>query len=207
MAASAWQVMAGGDQRVAVGELDAVDPFERQHAPRGAAPVDLGDEEAAFGDQVGAQFGGRGRLLPQVELAMGPLPEGGDDEARAQPRRLAAHPLDPRRRPFIGLDRARRNPPRYSGRSTLIATSRPSVVTARWTCAIEAAPTGTGSIEAKSCSIGLPRPCSIAALIASNGAGGRLSCSKARSRAASSPTRSGRVASAWPNLIAAGPIA
>ena len=35
------------------------------------------------------------------------------------------------------------------GRSTLTATSRPSVVTARWTCAIEAAPTGTSSNAAE----------------------------------------------------------
>ena len=79
-------------------------------------------------------------------------------------------------------------------------------MTARWTWAIEAAPTGSGSTSAKTSSSGRPRPCSIAALICSNGAGGRLSCSKARSCAASSPTRSGRVASAWPSLIAAGPI-
>jgi hypothetical protein len=92
------------------------------------------------------------------------------------------------------------------GRNTLTATSRPSLVTARCTCAIEAAPTGSSSICEKSVSIGRSRPCSIAALIASNGAGGRLSWSSWRSRAASSPTRSGRVASAWPNLIAAGPI-
>ena len=105
MAASAFTSWPAAISAVAVGELDAVDPFERQHPPRGAAPVDLGDEEAALGDQILAQLGGRGRLLPQVELALGPLPEGGDDQARPQPRRLAAHRLDLRRRPFVGLDR------------------------------------------------------------------------------------------------------
>ena len=40
------------------------------------------------------------------------------------------------------------------GRSTLIATVRPSRVTPRWTCAIEAEPTGTGSISANTSPIG-----------------------------------------------------
>ena len=43
-----------------------------------------------------------------------------------------------------------------SGRSTLTATSRPSVVTARWTWAIEAAPTGTSSNSEKRLSSGAP---------------------------------------------------
>ncbi len=48
------------------------------------------------------------------------------------------------------MSRAKRS--RMPGRSTLIATVRPSVVTPRWTCAIEAAPTGSGSILANSVS-------------------------------------------------------
>ena len=47
------------------------------------------------------------------------------------------------------------------------------MVTARWTWAIEAAPTGSGSISAKTSSIGRPRPSSIAALIFSNGRRGQ----------------------------------
>src|SRR3546814_9861824 len=42
------QVMAGVDQCLAVRELDAVDPFERHHAPGAAGPIDLGDVEADF---------------------------------------------------------------------------------------------------------------------------------------------------------------
>ena len=64
------EVVAGGDQRVAVGELDAVDPFQRQHPPRRCGVQSIcGHEEAALGDQILAQLGGRGGLAPQVELA------------------------------------------------------------------------------------------------------------------------------------------
>ena len=91
------------------------------------------------------------------------------------------------------------------GRSTLTATSRPSVVIARWTCAIDAAPTGTSSNSEKRLSRGAPNERSIVCLIFANGAGGRSSCSCDRFAAAFSPTRSGRVESAWPSLIAAGP--
>ena len=98
------QIVPRFDQRPAVGELDAVDPFERHHSAGGPAPVDLRHEEAALGHQILAQLGGRGRFLAQVELAVGPLPEGGDDEARAKPRRLASHRFDLSCRPFIGFD-------------------------------------------------------------------------------------------------------
>jgi hypothetical protein len=93
------------------------------------------------------------------------------------------------------------------GRSTLIATLRPSVVTPLCTCAMLAAPTGSGSISANRVSIGWPKLDSIAALICANGTGGSESCKDRRLFAASSPTRSGRVASDWPSLIAAGPMA
>ena len=84
-------VVAGRDQRLAVVELDPVEPFERQHAPRGAPPVDLGNVIAGLGDHVLAQLGGRGGFALEVELARGPLLEMGDDEPRAEA-------LEPRRR-------------------------------------------------------------------------------------------------------------
>src|SRR4051812_39008176 len=93
------------------------------------------------------------------------------------------------------------------GRRTLTATSRPSVVTAQWTCAIEAAPTGTSSNLEYRLSSGALNDVSIVRLILANGAGGRSSWSSDRFAAALAPTRSGRVDSAWPSLIAAGPIA
>ncbi len=99
-------VMAGLDQLPAVGQLDAVDPFERHHSPGGAGPVDLGHEEAGLGDQVFAELRSGSGLLPKVELAVGPLPERSDDEPGPEAGRLAAHRLDLRGRPFVGLDRA-----------------------------------------------------------------------------------------------------
>ncbi len=102
------------------------------------------------------------------------------------------------------MSRASRS--RTPGRSTLTATWRPSGVTARWTCATEAEPIGSGSTEANRLSSGRPKLASISRRIAAKGTGGTLSCKVIRLRAASSPTMSGRVASAWPSLIAAGPI-
>ena len=98
-------VVPGRDQRVAVVELDPVEPFERQHPPRGAPPVDLGDVIAGLGDHILAQLGRRGGLALEVELARGPLAEMRDDQARPQSLGLAAVALDMRRGPFVGLDR------------------------------------------------------------------------------------------------------
>ncbi len=100
------EVVARLDQRIAVVELDAVDPFERQHPPRGPGPVDRGDVEAALRDQILAQLGSGSRLAAKVELARRPLAEIGDDGARAQPGRLAAHLLDLGRGPFVGVEGA-----------------------------------------------------------------------------------------------------
>ena len=97
--------MAGGDQRIAVIELDSVEPFEGQHPPGGPPPVDLGNVIAGLGDHVLAQLGGRGAFALEVELARGPLPEMGDDQARPQALGFAAEPLDMRRGPLVGLDR------------------------------------------------------------------------------------------------------
>ena len=62
-------IVAGGNERVAVAQLDPVEPFERQHAARGPPPVDLGDVEAGLGDHIVAQLGRRGALALEVELA------------------------------------------------------------------------------------------------------------------------------------------
>ena len=44
--------MAGGDQGVSIGELDPVDPLQRQDSSGCAGPVDLRNEEAALSDQI-----------------------------------------------------------------------------------------------------------------------------------------------------------
>ena len=99
------QIVPRLDQCLAVGVLDAVDPLERHHPARSAGPVDRRHVEAAFGDEILAKLGRRRRLAPQVQFPRGPLPEMSDDRPGPEPRRLAAHPLDLRRRPFVGLER------------------------------------------------------------------------------------------------------
>ena len=64
-----------------------------------------GTKKPLSASRFSRELGGGGGLLAQVELAVGPLPEGGDDQPRPQPRGLAAHRLDLRGRPFIGVDR------------------------------------------------------------------------------------------------------
>ena len=91
------------------------------------------------------------------------------------------------------------------GRSTLTATGSPSVVTAKCTCAIEAAATGSSSKLANSSTIGRPRSASTIARASSAGNGGSRSCSISRSRATAGPIRSSRTASDCPSLMNAGP--
>ncbi len=98
-------VLPGLDQRVAVVELDAVEPFESQHAPGGPPPVDLRHVIAGLGDHVLPELGRGRRLALEVELARGPLAEMGDHQPRAKPLDLAAVAFDLRRRPFVRLDR------------------------------------------------------------------------------------------------------
>src|SRR6266446_1355572 len=92
------------------------------------------------------------------------------------------------------------------GRNTLTATSCPSVVTAKWTCAIEAAATGVSSNEAKRLATGRPNSPSIRARASAPEKGGKRSCSSARSSVISSPSRSARVDRIWPSLMKLGPI-
>ena len=86
-------------------QLDPVEPFERQHAPRGPPPVDFGNVEAGLGDHIVAQLGRRGAFALEVELAPGPLLEMLDDEARAEPFEFAPGALDVERGPLVGFDR------------------------------------------------------------------------------------------------------
>src|SRR4051812_5683293 len=91
------------------------------------------------------------------------------------------------------------------GLRTLTATSRPSVSTPRWTCAIEALATGSRSKLANSSVIGRPSEASISARASSAANGGTRSCSFASSSAMSSGTRSRRVDSTCPNFTKIGP--
>ena len=92
------------------------------------------------------------------------------------------------------------------GRSTFTATSRPSVATAKWTWAIDAAATGTSSKLLNSASIGWPSSASMVRRASAPEKAGRWSCRRARSAATLSLKRSARVDSAWPSLMKDGPI-
>ena len=101
------QIIARLHQRGAVRQLDPVDPFDRQHAAGGTRPIDRRNDEIRLRGHAFGQFGRRRRLAREVQVPCGPALEGFDDEARLQACDLAAHRLDLRRGPFIGVDRAR----------------------------------------------------------------------------------------------------
>ena len=93
------QVEAGGTQGGVVRDGDAVDPFERQHAPRGAPPVDAGHAEAAgsrrgvAGDVVG-HLGDGGGLEPHVHLDLDGARQRVDHGDGSQPPRGRMEALD-----------------------------------------------------------------------------------------------------------------
>jgi len=97
-------IMPGGDQRGAIGDLDAVDPFHRHDLAGRAVPVDGGHAISRHGLHRLGQFGCGGGFAAQVQLPRGPALHVGDDEAGAQAGDLAADLLDMGGRPFIGLD-------------------------------------------------------------------------------------------------------
>src|SRR5579875_3329791 len=101
--------------------------------------------------------------------------------------------------------RSRANASAMPGRSSLTATSCPSVVRAKCTWAIEAAATAVSSKSANRLATGSPNSASINARACRPGKGGRRSCRLARSAAISSPNRSARVDRIWPSLMKLGP--
>ena len=92
-----------------------------------------------------------------------------------------------------------------SGRSTLTATGSPSLVTAKCTCAIDAAATGRSSKLANRSSTGRPSSSSIMRRAMAGSKGSSASCSRDRSSARCWPSRSARVARLWPSLMKLGP--
>src|SRR4029079_2286389 len=98
-------VLACCGQRLAVIELDAVEPLHGEYSPGWAPPVDLRNVIVRFGHHVLAQLGRRRCFPLKVELAVGPLLELRDTKARTQPRGFAAHGLDVGSSPFVGFDR------------------------------------------------------------------------------------------------------
>ncbi len=93
---------------------------------------------------------------------------------------------------------ARRTPGRITLTATLVGTPSRST-SAAWTCAMEAAATGSPKLR-KSSPTGRPSEPSMAATESAIGKVSMRSCSSARSSAMSLPTTSGRVARNWPSL-------
>ncbi len=106
------------------------------------------------------------------------------------------------------------------GRNILTATSRPptgapssaaavscavGLVTAKCTCAIDAAAIGSSSKLSNRSSIEPSSSASTAWRASAEEKGGRSSCNADKSLAMVSPARSGRVLSIWPNLMKLGP--
>ena len=94
------EVEAGRAQGGEIGDGDAVDPFERQHAARGAPPIDARHAEAArtrrggiAGDVVG-HLGDGGGLQPHVHLDLDGPRQGLDDGHGPQPPRGRMQALD-----------------------------------------------------------------------------------------------------------------
>ena len=71
------------NERGAVGNFDAIDPFQGHHLAAGAIPVDRGNKIAGFGLHRFGKFGGRGGFAAQIQFARGPPFEIGDDELGA----------------------------------------------------------------------------------------------------------------------------
>ena len=199
-AAERLQVEARRLERGAVGQRHAVDPFERQHVARGAVPVDRRHAEIGIVPGVLRHLGERGGLQPQVHLDR--------DGARAacrRPRSAAAGAPRPRC--------ARRCAPRNEGveigrEAPLDAgpqhlhrdARRPSAaISARCTCAIEAAATA-GPNDANSFASGRPSASATAAPPRPAGTAPSGPAAISRSRASASPTTSGRVARNWPSF-------
>ena len=146
LAAERADVEALRRQPLGIAERRAVDPFHRQHFARGAVPVDRRRAKIGVVLEVLAIFGGRGGLQAKIHLHAHRARQRLDDLHRPQP--LARPGTGARRagrRRTCRRDRARsrRSTP---GRSTFTATIALAVAVAhraRWTCAIEAAATGS----------------------------------------------------------------
>ena len=99
-------VVAGGGKRVAVGDRDAVDPFERQHAARAARPIDLRHAEAFVVLGVLGHLGDGGGFHAQIHLDGDGFRQRVDHGDRPQAPRGRVEALDHAR----GEDIASRGP-------------------------------------------------------------------------------------------------
>ena len=87
-------LVAGGGKRVAIGNRDAVDPFQRQHAPRAARPIDLRHAETCIVLGVLGHLGESGGLHAKIHLDGNGLRQSVDHGDRPKPPGGPVEPLD-----------------------------------------------------------------------------------------------------------------
>ena len=125
------EVMAGGCQFFAFGNLDAVNPVQREHAAGCPFPVDVRNLISGDTGHVLGQLRRGGGLTPQVEFAHRPAAKIGYDEGRAQALRFASQRFEMGGGPFIGLDVLRELPddpgPQYLHRNVAAVQRRRTV--------------------------------------------------------------------------------
>ena len=145
-AAETRQIRARAPQGLDIGQRNAVDPFQRHDFAGAAVPIDLRHQKIVVAMGVFGEFRRRGGLKPEIHLDLDRAGQSVDHADRIEPLRLGGKSLRPWRAAKNMSPRSRRKRRSMPGRSTLTATgcSTPSSTTvARWTCATEAAATGS----------------------------------------------------------------
>ena len=98
------QIVAGGAQGGMIGNRDAVDPFEREHAPRAPRPIDLRQAETFIVLGVLGHLGDGCGLHAEIHLDGDRLRERVDDGDRPKPPRARMEALDHARGEEIAVE-------------------------------------------------------------------------------------------------------
>ena len=195
-------VVAGGFDGGEVAQADAVDPLRREHVPRGEVPFGPRHAEARIVLRVLGEFRDRRRFEAKIHLDGDGAGERLDDLLRPQAPHLRRAALERgARRPAWPAGRGRNARARRGARPSRPPLPRPpgSRMRALCTWAMEAAATGSLNSTKEVADRTPERRLDDADRVAL-GKGGMRSCSRSRSRAAATPTMSGRVARNWPNF-------
>ena len=98
------QIVAGGTQGGMIGNRDAVDPFEREHAARAPRPIDLRHAEAFIVLGVLGHLGDGGGLHAEIHLDGDRFRERVDDRDGPEPARARVEALDHARGEEIAVE-------------------------------------------------------------------------------------------------------
>ena len=166
-------------RRSTLADRHAVHALHHDHVAACSSPSTIsGTSSSVEAVHVAAQLRRVGGLAHQVELVVQVLVELGDHLARLQPLAVGRQPLDPARQRVASARRSSSIAASMPGRSTLTATSRPSVQRRRSAPARSTRwPPASASKLAKTSSIGRPNARSTSRRACSAGNGGTRSCS------------------------------